>query len=196
MEGKWELKMSEARKLRKLGAEALHQRVSLLVDCYNDLEFRKFCEQNQINDIDYLDAELEDTAANFLTLMSVLKTYPSVEDWSKHNIRDLIAEAIELQRKPKDTAHRPSWKARALAAEEECERLRGEVVALQKALELSQTTMQVGSQKPKPNNDAVSVGSRFNRQTNQTTMQANEHSRPGRVAVTKQTEQRCKFSQQ
>ena len=121
---KWELKMHEQRELKKQGAAVLYRRVKLLVECFESADFRAWCEENGQNDLDYMDRELEDTAANFMTLKSVLHAYCDEASWVKHNIRDLIAEVIELQKRDR-TSERISWKERCLAAEKECERLRG-----------------------------------------------------------------------
>lgn len=132
---KWEVKMHEARELRKKGSELLFDRVSLLADCYEDEDFRSWHEANGTNELDFLDEELSDTAASFLTLLAVLKTYPDRESWVKHNIRDLIAEVIEMDKKPRERTV-PSWKEKCLAAEKECERLRVENASLKETLTL------------------------------------------------------------
>lgn len=131
---KWEQKMKEARALRKQGSELLYDRVSLLVACYEDEEFRSWCAASEINDMTYLDDELSDVAATFLTLRAVLEAYPDRESWTKHNIRDLIDEAIDAT-KPEKLAHsRKSWKAIAAELQAECERLRAEVASLKETL--------------------------------------------------------------
>lgn len=132
---KWELKMHEARELRKQGSELLFDRVNLLTECYEDADFRAWHESNQTNDLDFLDGELSDTAATFLTLHAVLMKYPDRESWIKHNIRDLIAEVIELDKKPRER-NVPSWKEKCIAAEKECERLRVENASLKETLSL------------------------------------------------------------
>lgn len=134
---KWELKMGRQRELRKKGAELLFERVQLLVQCYDDPEFRSFCEQNSIVDLDYMDNELEDTAANFLTLRAVYEAYPTALEWKKHNIRDLIAEVLASTKKTREPGQKQSWKERALAAEKMCEQLRAEIRILEKTIELS-----------------------------------------------------------
>ena len=129
---KWEAKMNAARLLRKQGAGLLFDRVSLLVECYNDPAFRAWCVENDTPELDYLDAEVSDTACEFLTLLAVLKEYPERAAWEKHNIRDMIATVLDAQRRDreKEEAHRQSWKERCLAAEKENERLRGELNTL------------------------------------------------------------------
>ncbi len=134
---KWEMKMHEQRELRKAGAELLHQRARLLVACYEDNEFRAWCESTGKNDLDVLDEELADVAIGFLTLKTVLEKYPDADIWRVRNIRELVAEVIDSQKSERKTSERIGWKERCLAAEKECERLRGELAALNKALEIS-----------------------------------------------------------
>lgn len=135
---KWELSMNEQRELRKQGAELLHQRVTLLVACYDDMVFRRWCEDGGKNDIDVLDEELSDVAINFLTAKAVLDAFPDAETWRVRNVRHMIAEVIESSRKSATTGERISWKDRCLAAEKECERLRGELASRDKTLEILQ----------------------------------------------------------
>jgi hypothetical protein len=134
---KWEVKMHEARELRKQGAGLLFDRVSLLVACYEDDEFRSWHADNGTNELDFLDEELSDTAVGFMTFRSVLAAYPSRDDWLRHNVRELIALTIEAEnegkKRERDQA-RPSWKERALAAEAECERLRAEIANMKESL--------------------------------------------------------------
>ena len=122
---RWELRMNKAREMRVQGSKLLHSRVELLVSCYNDTDFRLWHAEHGTNELDFLDFELSDTAASFLTLKAVLDAYPDSEAWSKHNIRDLIAEVMASKKRDNET-NRISWKERALAAEAECERLRAE----------------------------------------------------------------------
>lgn len=132
---KWEMKMNEQRDLRRQGITLLFQRVKLLIEVYNDAAFRGWCEQNKVVELDYLDAELSDVAACFLTLKSVMESYPNESDWQSKNIRELMAEAIESQKTDRQGAERISWKERCLAAEKECERLRAENATLRSLLE-------------------------------------------------------------
>jgi hypothetical protein len=132
---KWEKKLHEARELRKRGAAVLYQRVALLVVVYEDAEFRRYHADAGTNELDFLDEELSDTAANFLTLKAVYDSHPQEADWVKHNVRDLIALAMQKPGTPKDNvAPRVSWKDRAEAAERECERLRAELASIKESL--------------------------------------------------------------
>ena len=134
---KWELQLHEAREMKKKGAELLFDRVSLLVGVYDDEAFRAWCASSETNELDYLDTELNDTAANFMTLKGVLHHYPIRDEWVKHNIRDLIAQVLaeqaESTKRERDNP-KPTWKERALAAEKEIERLRTKVEQLEESL--------------------------------------------------------------
>jgi hypothetical protein len=136
---KWELKMNSAREMRKQGAGLLYDRVELLIACYEDEEFRAWHAENGTNEVDFLDEEMNDTAVGFLAFRSVFAAYPQRDQWINHNIRELIALTMEAEaesRKRECDTKRTSWKERALAAEAECERLRGEKAELEKALDI------------------------------------------------------------
>lgn len=133
----WEVKMHEARAMRKKGAGLLYDRVALLIACYDDAEFRSWHEAAGTNELDFLDEELSDTAVGFLTFRAVMNSYPKRNEWVDHNIRELIALTIEAENEKKKRGgdeKRVSWKERALAAEAECERLRSEVANMKESL--------------------------------------------------------------
>lgn len=134
---KWEMKLASNRNLRKQSSSLLYDRVKLLVDVYNDMEFRRWCSDNHADELDYMDSEIDDTGIGFLTWMAVLEAHPNQEEWLRQNVRVLAAEAMDADREKKKAAiledgrkERVEWKARAMTAEAECERLRGEVKAL------------------------------------------------------------------
>lgn len=134
---KWELKLHQARELRKQGSEILFDRITLLVACYDDEGFRKWCADSETDELNYLDEEVSDVAATFLTLKAVLAEFPTKEEWLKHNIRVMIATVIANQKDAREeTMDRPKWKERALAAEAECERLRSEIAQLKESLQI------------------------------------------------------------
>lgn len=137
IEKTWEVKMHEAREMRKKGAGLLYDRVALLIACYEDDEFRAWHETNGTNELDFLDEELSDTAVGFLTFRAVMNSYPKRTEWITHNIRELIALTIaaESEKKKRDgDEKRISWKERALSAEAECERLRAEIANMKESL--------------------------------------------------------------
>lgn len=134
---KWEMKVHEQRTIRKNCAELLYDRVKLLSECYDDAEFRRYHADEGTNELDFLDDELSDTAASFLTLRAVMTEYPNREDWSRHNIRDLIAQILDAEserRKREGEEKRIPWKERALAAEAECDRLRAKIQCYEETL--------------------------------------------------------------
>jgi len=135
MAKKWELKMNEQRELRKQGIAVLYQRVVLLSECYADKSFLAWCEAHNRSELDYLDAEVSDVAATFLTLKAVLDANPQVEAWQKTDIRRLMADAMSSEKRgPSD---RIGWKDRCLAAEKEIDRLRAELDILNRAMEIA-----------------------------------------------------------
>jgi hypothetical protein len=131
---KWRIKINEARELRKKGSELLYDRVALLAACYDDADFRQWHVDEGTNELDYLDEELSDVAATFLTMKAVLDANPNKEDWIRHNVRDLIALVLDSQKVPRERQV-PSWKEKCLAAEKECERLRAELAIKDDLLE-------------------------------------------------------------
>lgn len=132
----WKVKMNEQRAMRKKGTSLLFHRVELLLACYVDSAFREDCAERGVNDLDVLDAELDDTACGFLTLKAVIEAYPKEADWHRHNIRDMIAEIIYSQKKER-TKTVWTWKERCLAAEKECERLRAELASVKESLRIA-----------------------------------------------------------
>ena len=128
---KWESAMSRQRELKRRGAELLYDRVKLLCEVYDDAEFHDWCRENGMSDLEYLDAELSDVACEFMTLKAVFVSHPNVEDWVGGDIRKLIAAAMEMTKSPNPPREGQSWKARALEAEKEVERLKMEVEKLE-----------------------------------------------------------------
>ena len=116
----------------------LFDRVVLLVAVYEDASFRAWCADNETVDLDYLDEELRDTAANFHTLKAVLDAHPKQEEWVTHNIRDLIAQVISDQAGEKKERQNPepTWKERAIAAEKEIVRLSAKIEQLEESLKI------------------------------------------------------------
>lgn len=127
--GKWEVKMEKQRDLKKRGIEALHERVKLLVECFDDLEFLSWCEESSTNELDYLDKECEDVGYDFLTLRDVFNDYPEVEDWRSRGLRSLLADIIRKDKKEGPAKKRTNWKAKAEELEKECSRLKGELLS-------------------------------------------------------------------
>lgn len=136
-DGSWRLALDKQRKLRKRGAEVLWERVKLMVQCYEDEEFRSWVFGQGTNPEKFMDEELKDTGWEFSTLSSVFRECPEKEDWLANDFRVLIAQAKAKQRKEREVeTDKIKWKARALAAEKECERLRAELDSLKKSLEI------------------------------------------------------------
>lgn len=126
----WKVKLNKHKELRKQGAVLLHERVSLLVEIYDDEAFREWCNISEIDELEYLDEQLADVAVEFMTLRAVLQDFPKSETWADRNIRELIAEVLESKKRRRgESTERISWKERAIAAEKECERLRAELSA-------------------------------------------------------------------
>ena len=136
---KWEVRMHEARRLKNKGCELLFDRVQILVSCYEDEDFRQWCIDQEVNELECLDKELSDTRGDFWTLKAVLEAYPDKESWIKNDLREMIAQIIadseSNDQEDEDRQRRKvNWKERAIEAETECERLRAEVSHLKESL--------------------------------------------------------------
>lgn len=128
---KWELKLAEARKLRSNSSEIIFQRIQLLDEVYQDLAFRDWCRSAGKDAVLELDKCVDDLPVeyNFLVLQAIYRKNPKRQTWIKLGLRRLYAALAEEQAKQRVPVEgeRISWKARALAAERECERLREEI---------------------------------------------------------------------
>lgn len=94
-------KLAEARKLIKTGCLALYDRVSVLIDVFNDREFR-VAEglEDDGKAADYLtEGYLPDTDWDFLNLRALMEFAPNREKWGGGKLKRLYAEMIEARRK-------------------------------------------------------------------------------------------------
>lgn len=92
-------KLIAASELRTQGRAALFQRATLLVEVFEDREFR--ADNDQFDDLkaaELLDSYLEDTAATFLEVRAILQTFPTLEQWKGKTIRELYESALESSR--------------------------------------------------------------------------------------------------
>jgi len=113
---KWSQKLIKNGELRTKGALLLWERTNLLVEVYEDEEFRLHClEVIKRNPEDRLDDDCDDTGFSFLDLMSVMKRFPEKEQWEdkhpKRLLAQIIADGKEKRRKENPTERpRPSKK--------------------------------------------------------------------------------------
>lgn len=142
-QAKWQDRLDSQREMKRRGLKLLYQRVKLLVEIYDDESFHKWCESEGVTDIEFLDSELSDVGMDFMTLRAVFDAYPREAHWINGDIRQMVATVVEQskEKRKKERGEREtiSWKDRCLRAEEECERLRGEVEHLtEKVAELKE----------------------------------------------------------
>lgn len=138
-EKNWKVALSEARTLKKKGIEMLYDRVKLLVDVFNDAAFIAQCEEDGTEPFDILDDALSDIGHGFRTMKAVMNEYPNKTDWVRHDLRNLMAMAVEKHRKASDPKDRVDWKALAERYKAECEVLRNEIESMRKTLEVIAT---------------------------------------------------------
>lgn len=96
----WKQKMLEARKLRGKTAGIVWQRVKLLVEVFDDQDYRS--DNGDLDDMaaaEKLSGELGDVAADFFMLRRVLDRMPLKSDWEGKDLRKMIAEVRELDKK-------------------------------------------------------------------------------------------------
>lgn len=92
-------KLIAASELRTQGRAALFQRAKLLVEVFEDRDFRADNEQfDDLKAAELLDTYLEDTAATFLEIRAILQTFPTLEQWEGKTIRQLYESALESSR--------------------------------------------------------------------------------------------------
>jgi len=125
---KWEVKMNEVIALRQQGAGNLFKRVVLMIEINADPRFIEWCEANETNREEYLNAGLSDTAMDFATLCMLYDEYPDEQSWVDMNIRQLVAQIIlkRRQERAKDNPRRPSAKDKLIIAEAEIQKIRTE----------------------------------------------------------------------
>ena len=144
---KWEMKMHEARALRKQGLSVLHQRVKLLVACSQDAEFLAWCDDTSTDAQEYLDNEVADTCTDFTTLALVLKHVPRADQWKNRNLRELVLEVEGIITADTEHYERPrpkykellqeseeSWQKRYTTLEKADERLKQQVADLKEEI--------------------------------------------------------------
>lgn len=89
--------MNKQRDLKREGASLLFDRMLLLIDCYNDEEFKEWCKANGEGRVDYLNRELSDTGQAFLHLKTLMEHFPNREDWLTKSFRVMTAAVIQKQ---------------------------------------------------------------------------------------------------
>lgn len=122
----WRTRMKKQRDLKQKGSQILWQRVKLLIEIEEDSEFHDWCNDQGVDVYEQLDQEVAEINGSYLMLKAVMDAYPEEAAWEKR-LDVLIAEVRNRQKKPRKDRESISWKERALAAERECERLRGEL---------------------------------------------------------------------
>ena len=94
---KWEIKMNKQREMKRDGAGLLFDRMQLLIECYNDPEFKTWCQQNNDSRVDFLNRELEDVGQEFLHMKTLTDRFPNREDWVGTSVRKMTAQVIAEQ---------------------------------------------------------------------------------------------------
>lgn len=107
-------KLINVSELKASGIERLHERVKLLVEVFEDHDFR-----TDINGDDFamsaaLDKYVDDCALSFLELRSVLQSFPDPDEWKKTSLRQLYANAVSRSSAPNVAGDEPKPERRSV----------------------------------------------------------------------------------
>jgi len=105
---KWEQLMLQVDRLIATSNESLYERVVLLDVIADDVEFIAFHKHDADAMEDHLDQKLGDFGISFFNARSMLKHFPSKEQWGKAKIRDLLAEALQNEQQSRSEAKQPT----------------------------------------------------------------------------------------
>jgi len=95
----WKKKLFKSRELRGKTAEIVYDRITLLVEIYDDDQFRQDSgDPDDLSAATLLDAEVGDLCADFLELRCVLDSFPNKGDWTDKNLKKLVAAALDGSR--------------------------------------------------------------------------------------------------
>jgi hypothetical protein len=122
----WRQQLKEQREMKSQGVGMVYDRVVILMQVEKDEDFQKWCSDSERNLITELDQEVDDLCVKYRILKRLMNEYPAKSDWTKHGLKKLVAMMMS-DREKGTTRETISWKDRCLAAEKECERLRGEL---------------------------------------------------------------------
>lgn len=92
-----------ASELKRSGLVHLHERVQTLVEVFEDQAFRADIGGDDFKLAAVLDKYVDDCALSFLELRSVLQAFPKADQWLDANLRQLYADAVARESKPKET---------------------------------------------------------------------------------------------
>lgn len=96
MAAKWEQLLQKSKELRGKSNGLLFDRAKLLVEVWNDGEYLAFHKGDLAKAEDYLDAEVGDYGLCFFDLKAMLESFPKRAQWEKANLRELLAQALEM----------------------------------------------------------------------------------------------------
>lgn len=123
-------KLIAAGEMRTAGRESLFQLATILVEVFEDRDFR--ADSGNIDDFhasELLDKYLEHTAATFLEVRAILQTFPTLEQWNGKTVRELYESALESSRASEDSKPRVTPRRITIKEFEEEQRLRREAEA-------------------------------------------------------------------
>lgn len=111
-------KLIRAKELQGNACAILYDRISLLVEVYNDPQFHEFENLDEFTAASRLDAYLTDVAENFITLKAVLELFPERETWEKRTFRELLAHARGVAEEKRRKAREPQVAAHRVTKQE------------------------------------------------------------------------------
>jgi len=144
----WTMKMAEVDELISHDAGSLYDRVKLLIEIYEDSEFRAHCKARQEDPHTILDDKVGDTVSDFVTLTEVMERFPAKKQWEGNRLQKMIAEIRETDRlrraeiAGKSNGQRTSWKEEYEALKKRYEALEIENLQLRTEVQTLQTLFQ------------------------------------------------------
>lgn len=105
---KWEMKLQKVDELVSRSNAALFDRVKLLTEVWADGEYLAFHDGDMDEAEAMLDQKLGDYGIGFMEAAAIYKHFPKRAHWVESSIRQMLAEALEAERKDRSETRAPS----------------------------------------------------------------------------------------
>lgn len=90
----WEVLLEQHDELVRDSNATLYDRVTLLVEVYQNRGFKSAMKKEDKNPVDFLNKKLSDTAVNFTELWEILKEFPRRKQWEEGDLSDMRIHVI------------------------------------------------------------------------------------------------------
>jgi len=111
-------KLMNVSELKASGIERLHERVVLLVEVFEDADFRSDISGDDFAMSVALDKYVDDCALSFLELRSVLQAFPAAAEWQQASLRQLYADAVAKSAPAPSAGDAPKRERRAVTVKQ------------------------------------------------------------------------------